>query len=425
MYSIGSIIVTILLVLGSEGKPTDWFNRLQSDSHTWFGERDTSYKTVPNGCGGKPADVYFVLDTSDDVTAEEVEKQKQYASELVNLFYLEQDTVRVGVVAYGDKPKLIIRSGVLDQHHQIRNAIAAVPKIGGKKDTGNVLSYLDTKVFTDFGSRRDAGHFIIMLTNGNSGKSKMESWNANSLKKKGVYIFTVTTGRKSKMVHMASSPAERFVFSHDNLKIVESLISLLHIKECDYQISPPFEGEVKVCEAKRPVDVIFGVEHFGLGTSRAGDVISFIYDILREFDTNGDINTGMMLSKSSGLSAGGKLVGIKDLQDKIAKIRFPNLADLLRRMRRSFSRGRKGMQRTAVVFLDENVEITKKAKIEAKRNKFVKIETYVIYIGKKDNMKNLKMIANGYGGDNVIIIPSYDDLPIFKLDILKTVCRGF
>ncbi|XP_050401790.1 collagen alpha-4(VI) chain [Patella vulgata] len=423
-------LMSLLIVRGNSKSLDKWFDGMQSDSHSWYGDMvDYTQRSIPRGCGGKQADVYFVIDTSDDVSSEQLQKQTDFAKELVTIFYMNQDTVRIGIISYGGKVDMVTEAGEYNKHHQIRDVIDIIPRIGGKRDNAGALNYLRNKVFTPSSVRPEVGHVVIMLTNGFSTNAKSTAMNAILLRSKGVYVYTVSVGPTvdtSELESIASPPAQNFVFSHENPQLAESLIKLLHIKECDYQVSPPFEGETKICAPNRPVDIVFGVEQLGLGTRHATDIISFVYEILGEFDSNTEINTAVILSKSPNyINFGKKVQKISDVQAKLASMIFPEMSHLLKKIRRTLIRGKKDVQKTAVVFIDNNMDLTKKALIEAKRNKFMKIETYVIYIGEDYNKPELEMIANGADGLNVLIIPSYADLLDSKEMILKAICRGF
>ena len=79
------------------------------------------------GCGGKPADVYFVIDTSNDVTERELERQKQFLADLAPLFYMGQRTSQIGVITYGSNVVTVATLGAYREtsHLQVQYTAAA------------------------------------------------------------------------------------------------------------------------------------------------------------------------------------------------------------------------------------------------------------------------------------------------------------
>ena len=90
------------------------------------------------GCGGKPADVYFVLDTSEDTEAQAVQEQKQFLSDLSALFYLHKGYTRVGVVSYGFTAITTTPLGASVTLPEVQAAVQDAPRVGGSRHTSQV-----------------------------------------------------------------------------------------------------------------------------------------------------------------------------------------------------------------------------------------------------------------------------------------------
>ena len=51
-------------------------------------------------CGGKPADVYFALDSSGSLSEEDFGKELSFAENVASVFDLNDDKVRVGLITF-------------------------------------------------------------------------------------------------------------------------------------------------------------------------------------------------------------------------------------------------------------------------------------------------------------------------------------
>ncbi|XP_041364550.1 collagen alpha-4(VI) chain-like [Gigantopelta aegis] len=406
---------------------------MQSDTHGWMEEPALeSYNTVPKGCGGKPADVYFVLDTSSDVTHDQFQRQIQFLVDLTPLFHLGQDTTQIGVLAYGNNVVTVARLGAYKDSSEIQESIKVTPRVGGARDTAQVLRYLRTKAFSPVVARRSAAHVVVLLNAGLSGSSKLMRTEATLLKKTGAYLYTVgvgDSGDKGEMEEVASWPAADFIFRADDFTIVESLVNILHIHECDFQIDPPLSQNYKnknpVCSPRRPVDIVFPVDHIAIGSVNTEKILNVIQGFLLELEPQ-FVETAVLFSKTHFADALNlnHLEGVKLAHERLQTVVFQDLGNLLKRTRRVLGRGRQGIQKTVVLFLDDSVPLTDSVFAEAKRNKYLKIETYVVYVGTNYKQRDLELVSNGKGNNHVVQINSYEELSQIRNKILVNVCKG-
>ncbi|XP_067667261.1 cartilage matrix protein-like [Haliotis asinina] len=429
MEHILAVVVCACMVTASSAKALDYDDFLmQSDHHGWFGNfaDDDHGDRVPRGCGGKPADIYLVMDTSRDVTQEEIDLQKRYFKELSSLFYLGQNTVRLGVISSGSNSLTAIQLGSYKNPHDFQKAIDITPRVGGQRDHAKTLDYLRRTAFAPAVARQSVAHVVIFMTNGFSHNAMATRIEARLLKKTGVYVFTVNLGGrwdKSELTGIASNPASDFVFSSDDYNIIDPLIRLLRIHECDYQIHPPAMEPVAACSPRRKVDMVFAVDHLHVGAVKSKRILAFIDSLFSDFDHSDNLKTALLLNRPvpTGILSN-KLTDVRETEHEMNRVAFPDFSDVLRRARKALTKGRQSVQKTAVVFMDSNVHITPAVLKEAKRNKFRKIDTYVVYIGDDYNKSDLKLISNGI--DNIIIVPSYGELEISKEDVLTSLCKG-
>ncbi|KAK7116547.1 cartilage matrix protein-like [Littorina saxatilis] len=405
---------------------------------------------VPRGCGGKPADVYLVMDTADGSPAKAVEERKRYLSDLSALFYLHKSFTRVGIVTYGHTPVLTTPLGAHVTLPEVQKAVQETPRVGGSRNTAQALNYLRLSAFSPAVARQGVAHVVILMTNGNSADDMQLSEEATLLRKQGVYIYAVSSTAsghmdKRELHELASSPLENFVYTSDDWNIVDSLIDLLHIKECNYQVLPPLPGKEAVCTSRRPTELLFAVEHLAMGSRHTQLVVTFIQHMLAELDPDSDIQAAMVTSKdpiSRRFASSRDVQPVQKVERTLGRVVFPDLGSLLKRARRALTRNSAtraqltnasrqrlmDVQRVLVVFMDDNVQLTKSALAAARANRRHKLDTYVVYVGEdgklKDTADEVALLANGEG--HVIRVPSYDQLQSQStvLDTLRTVCTG-
>ncbi|KAK7481087.1 hypothetical protein BaRGS_00027627 [Batillaria attramentaria] len=371
-----------------------------------------------------------------EITA--VQEQKRFLTDLSALFSLHKTTTRVGIVSYGHIPLLTTPLGQYDSLPEIHAALLDTPRVGGDRRTAQALKYLRVRAFAPEVARREVAHVVILMTNGYSADAEDVAEEASLLRKQGVYVYIVATAGSStavdkpELTDIASEPVDKFLFTSEDYSIVDSLIELLRIKECNYQVLPPLPGKEPVCSARRPTEIAFAVEHLGMGSPKTQKIIDFIQAMLAEVDPDSSIKAAILTSKDpiSRKALSRQVETIQHLEKKLGGVVFPNLGNLLRRARRTLSRGSNDAitaQKVLLVFMDESVRMCKGALAEAKKNHRSKVDTYVVYIGKEvsaDSMAEIRSVASG--SDHVIYVPSFDDLGLQSVveSSLKTVCRG-
>ena len=90
-------------------------------------------------CHGKPADVYFLLDSSTSIQPEEFKKQTSFVKDIMYMLEIGQSNTRVGVATFSDKYDATIRLGQLNNKTALMGDMDRVPYLGGNTNTGAAL----------------------------------------------------------------------------------------------------------------------------------------------------------------------------------------------------------------------------------------------------------------------------------------------
>ncbi|KAL3865714.1 hypothetical protein ACJMK2_043076 [Sinanodonta woodiana] len=384
---------------------------------------------VPAGCGGKPVDVYIAIDTSDGVGTNLVSAQIAFTRSIINVFDFNNDIARLSLVTYGSDVTTIVRLGAYKDRPSFEKAISDTHTVGGQRSIGNLLNYIRTHGFIPPYSRRSTAHVVIVMTAGKSDDAEYAIKEATLFQKTGTYIYGVKVTSdvdKDLLTKVTSKPTPKFLYDMDRYQIADSLTSLLSIRQCEgqrYQEVPQQYG----CKPKRETDLIFIVDHVSLGATKSQQIFNFIRAITGMiYDKNGLMQIGLAKNRNPNFDGiNGSLQTINDFNSQIADIDFAPFDSVLARARKMFHGGRKGSQKTLVMFVDTSVDIDKAALMESIKNKASKIETYVIAIGEKLDEASLSILASGPAKEHIIKLKDFAQLMDFDETILTTICRGW
>ncbi|KAK3098262.1 hypothetical protein FSP39_017695 [Pinctada imbricata] len=155
----------------------------------------TQSTPVNKNCGGKPADVYFLLDSSSSIHQSEFKKEVDFVKELVDIFEIGQNATRVGVSTFSDKYQEVIHFGDHDEKATLLTALDQVPYLGGGTDTANAIRRVRTEEFTTDSARREVAHILIVMTDGLSSDPFGTAQEAKLAKETGMYIFAIGIGQ--------------------------------------------------------------------------------------------------------------------------------------------------------------------------------------------------------------------------------------
>lgn len=190
-------------------------------------------------CGGKPADVYFLLDSSSSIRPEEFKKQLKFVEDIVDVFDIAANKTRVGVSTFSHDYRSIISLDQYSNKEELKTAIANVTYLGGGTDTGAALQRVREVDFSSARTRREVAHILIVMTDGLSRNPDSTKLQAKLAKTNGTYIFAIGISDnvdEDELSYIASGPdstVSDFVFSVDNFDALDAIKSVLAIRTCE------------------------------------------------------------------------------------------------------------------------------------------------------------------------------------------------
>uniref|UniRef100_A0A673JVY8 Collagen alpha-6(VI) chain-like n=1 Tax=Sinocyclocheilus rhinocerous TaxID=307959 RepID=A0A673JVY8_9TELE len=120
------------------------------------------------GCEGLFADVVFLLDGSESVSAKDFENMKYIMKLVIDRFVIGPDKERVAVVQYGTDPNEEFSLNTFDDKAVLLQKIGNIKQMKGKAYTGKALKEVLQSFDISKGGRCSALRFLIVLTDGES-----------------------------------------------------------------------------------------------------------------------------------------------------------------------------------------------------------------------------------------------------------------
>ncbi|XP_038652781.1 collagen alpha-6(VI) chain-like [Scyliorhinus canicula] len=181
------------------------------------------------------ADIVFVMDGSDSITAVQFQSMKDFIMVMVNRSEVDMDNVRFGAIVYGNNPQTIFQLDQFTSKTQMRNVVLGLQKTTrGSRFTAKALKQAQKLLTTEKGGRLQTKlqvpQFVILITNGPATDSKDISPIAEALRNDGVdvYAMAVKGANKPELVKITKSEANYYASADFNyLNTLSKTISQL------------------------------------------------------------------------------------------------------------------------------------------------------------------------------------------------------
>ncbi|XP_042323752.1 collagen alpha-1(VII) chain-like [Sceloporus undulatus] len=222
------------------------------------------YKTLAlqEACGvAERADILFLVDESWSIGESNFQWIRDFIYDVIRTFenaMVGKGGVRLGVVLYGDKPRISID---LTDYITIEEVLVAVRDLvfkGGDGGTGSAFSFLLETMIITGALRGDAAKVVVLITDGKSSDSVEEA--ARLLKDAGVTVFTVgiNNADRKELRKLASDPAEEHMLYAQDFHQLGSLSRKLSRRLCITASEPPRPAKprAKVEKIVKPRDLI-------------------------------------------------------------------------------------------------------------------------------------------------------------------------
>ena len=174
-----------------------------------------------------------MLDSSSSIGLSYYEKAKRFLADLIDCFTIGQNFVRVGLIVYGNVPKLIFDLQTSFEKGEILNKIRIADYLNSMTATGDAISLMTNKGFTEQHGARAVGCAIprvaIILTDGESNTGMNVADAAKFAREQCIEMLAFGIGsniNSDELLEIAGSQDKvHRIDSFDNINDAKSLIS--------------------------------------------------------------------------------------------------------------------------------------------------------------------------------------------------------
>lgn len=208
------------------------------------------------GCGGKPADVVFVLDASASIWGPHFRKQLDFVHSLSQEFDISPSRTRVGLIAFSDSSEEVFSLGSFADKQSVLSAIHQTVQSRGGTRTDDAL--LRMRDMFSLEARSDIPKVAIVMTDGESSSQEGTKHEARMAHKAGITVFAIGIGRNVKESELqAIASRKSYVFTVDTFDALESIRDLLTLRACAVQSIPEAESVEKEEEQEEEEEAAF------------------------------------------------------------------------------------------------------------------------------------------------------------------------
>lgn len=391
-------------------RPSRRYNRLSPD--VTIADEPKQY------CGGKDADVFFALDSSNSIWPEDFRKQIEFVTSLIDTFDFRNNKTRVGIIVYSTDiyMKVSLQSGWTKE--QIKRQLNNTEYISGLTNTSDAIRFIRMYGFTQANERENAIKIAIILTDGISRDPISTKRESGLSREAGIKLFAIGIGTdvdKTELKRIANDPDDKYVFHVSSFAALATIRSLVAVSACG--VVPDQPSNLLQCGSNSVADVIFVYDAPGLGARKARLLTSFVHDITRQLQTtSGKLRIGRRSDNCPNSNI--DLTTDIDLR-AFSNIMFPGIETLLGQLRMAFP-NRLDAKNLAVLFVDESTQNIELATRVLKGD--LNFHVMVIAIGDMSLARVASDLATYPHNDYLMNIPSYMSLNAYRLEFLQKLC---
>ncbi|XP_015995750.2 collagen alpha-6(VI) chain isoform X2 [Rousettus aegyptiacus] len=173
-------------------------------------------ESLKSGCvDTEEADIYLLIDGSGSIRDTDFQEMKTFLSEVVRMFNIAPQNVRVGAVQYADSWDLEFEINKYSNKHDLGKAIENIRQMGGNTNTGAALNFtlgLLQKAKQQRGNRVPC--HLVVLTNGMSKDSISEP--ANRLRNELIHVHAIGVKEANRtQLQEIAGEEKRVYYVHD------------------------------------------------------------------------------------------------------------------------------------------------------------------------------------------------------------------
>ncbi|XP_022529876.2 collagen alpha-6(VI) chain isoform X2 [Astyanax mexicanus] len=239
------------------------------------------------------ADIVFIVDASDAISDSNFNLVRDFLHSLIKGLDVGSDSMRIGMVLYGNEPKAEFYLKTFDNKPDILQYIQILPYKGGKANTSKALKFAREKVFSkELGSRRARGvlQIAFVITEGESPDDVTSE--ASKLRRSGVRVYALGIQHKNvtQLMQIASYPPRKYVYNVDSFAKLNIMEQFLRKTLCNNvmrrTVAKINQFNIKQgCLQTEEADIYFLIDHSGsIEPPDFQDMKKFILEVLLHFN---------------------------------------------------------------------------------------------------------------------------------------------
>nr|XP_058921448.1 collagen alpha-6(VI) chain-like [Kogia breviceps] len=235
-------------------------------------------ETLKSGCvDTDEADIYLLIDGSGSTQATDFQEMKTFLLEVVEMFNIAPQKVRVGAVQYADRWDLEFEINKYTNKHDVGKAIENIRQLGGNTNTGAALNF--TLGLLQKAKRQRKNRVpchLVVLTNGVSQDSILGP--ANRLREELIHVYAIGVKEANKtQLREIAGEEKRVYYVHD----------FDALKDIRNQVVQEICAEEACKEMK--ADIMFLVDSSGsIGHENFIKMKTFMKNLVRKSQIGGD-----------------------------------------------------------------------------------------------------------------------------------------
>uniref|UniRef100_A0A8C7WYE7 VWFA domain-containing protein n=1 Tax=Oryzias sinensis TaxID=183150 RepID=A0A8C7WYE7_9TELE len=193
------------------------------------------------------ADIFFLLDVSGRIGQLDLRDMQNFIISFLRFLPIGPDHVRMGVVTYSHSPSL--RSGLMEDADEIKEAVLALQREGGAAYVGKALAFLNQGMGET--AERQVPRFLVVISGGEATDDFKGP--AEALRRKDITLLAIGAKKSNETQLTEISGDSRQTFYVNHFDALESISEGVLAEIC----AP--EGEFGSCILARNQNLMFGV----------------------------------------------------------------------------------------------------------------------------------------------------------------------
>ena len=147
-------------------------------------------------CGQKPADIVFVLDSSDSEGPDNFQKELDFVYRFAVQFKIGPQNVQFSLLVFSSDVKNQFHFNTYHSRHDVLNGIRSTGYIGTGTNTSKALNFVRTESLqASNGARANATKIVVVITDGRSDSPDLTKAEAHLLHR-NADVFSIGVGPK-------------------------------------------------------------------------------------------------------------------------------------------------------------------------------------------------------------------------------------